>query len=108
LVGAITLFHPVRSHSPEQRVTLSTAIPLSSIIKEMPQNYNSYIQASRDKAGIHGRQVRNCLSKKPMNGDGPPNPHRLMIFSKMSAGAFCHSRLSALLVTPGCRLSLSL
>ncbi len=34
----------------------------SSVIREMPQNYNNYIQAFREKDGIHGHQVRNCLS----------------------------------------------
>ena len=32
-------------------------IPLSSIIREMPQDYNNYIQAFREKDGIHGHDV---------------------------------------------------
>jgi hypothetical protein len=53
----------------DQPISLSAAISLSSIIKEMPQNYNSYIQAFREKDGIHGHQVRLSFRKKA--GVGP-------------------------------------
>jgi len=41
----------------DQSISLSAAIPLSSIIREMPQDYNNYIQAFREKDGIHGHDV---------------------------------------------------
>jgi hypothetical protein len=62
-----------------------TVISLSSIIREMPQDYNSYIQAFREKDAIHGHEVRNCLEK--------------MLF--VTPG--CHPSLSPLVVAPPCR-----
>jgi hypothetical protein len=38
--------------------------PYPPYIREIPQNYNNYIQAFREKDGIHGHEVRNCLTRR--------------------------------------------
>jgi hypothetical protein len=45
----ITLFHSVHSHSPSQCLSLSAAISVSSIIRELPQDYNNYFRLSVGK-----------------------------------------------------------
>jgi hypothetical protein len=45
-----------------------TAISLSSIIRETPQNYNNYIHAFRQKEDIHGDR-ESCFSRS-CRGDG--------------------------------------
>jgi hypothetical protein len=46
------LLPSVHYHSPGSASAFPTAISLSSIIREIPQNYNNYIQAFREKDGI--------------------------------------------------------
>jgi hypothetical protein len=53
----------VYSHSPGSASAFPTAIFLSFIIRETPQKYNNYIQAFREKDGIHGHEVKNCFRK---------------------------------------------
>ena len=78
-----------------------TAVSLSSIIRERPQNYNNYIQAFHKKDGIHGHEVRNCLTRRTVRQ--PPSRitraegvGRVIFFGKTGKVGFCRFWLSPL------------
>ena len=60
-----------------------TAICLSSIIREMPQNYNNYIQAFREKDGIHEHEERGSLS-------GSSGAMNVFLYDRPSMGMSSH------------------
>jgi hypothetical protein len=52
----------------------SFGISLSSIIREMPQDYTNYIQPFHEKDDIHGYQERNGLSGRQAASMSPAYP----------------------------------
>ncbi len=78
---------------------LPTAISLSSIIREMPQYYNNYIQAFREKEGIHGHQEGNSVSGKRATTSANSRINRLL---KNCASSFSGTSWSEVLSTKHC------
>ena len=88
-----------------------TAVSLSSIIREMAQNYNNYIEAFRafrEKDGIHGHEMRNCLTRRTVRQ--PPSRGTRTRWARVASffpkNGLC--LLSLLVVISPCRASLSL